>query len=208
VGSFSLVTNGFVGSEFAPATDKGEVSLVISMQPGTKLSTTNEAVNQIEKKLSTIKDITKTFVNVGYTSEGFGENYSTNLATINIALVPANQRKKSLPDLSREIRAIAMEVPGVKARVTPIGLFGANDAPIQLNISGTERDKVFADAERILDTLRTITGITSPRMSVEKGKPEIDIVIDKTKAAELGINPEMIGANLRTAINGCRKNSL
>lgn len=201
-GSFMLVSEGYVGSEFAPATDKGELSLQISTQPGTKLVTTDQLVKEVEAKLSSLKEITGTFTNVGYLNDGFFESFGTNVASISISLLPAAQRQKSLPDLGREIRRLAMEVPGVKARVTPIGLFGANDAPIQLILSGTNRENVFTDAGRILDSLRSIKGISNPRLSVEKGKPELDIVVDKTKAAALGVNPEVLGLNLRNAING------
>lgn len=202
IGSLMLVTEGFIGSEFAPTTDKGELSLLINMQPGTKLSTTNDAVLKVENELKKIKEITKTFTNVGYMNDGFADNYASNVAAINIAIVPSKNREKSLADLGREIRAIAMQVPGVKARVSAIGLFGANDAPIQLLVYGTDRDKVLFDAEKILDTLRTVSGIANPRLSIEKGKPEMEIVIDRAKAALLGINPDLVGANLRTAING------
>jgi hydrophobe/amphiphile efflux-1 (HAE1) family protein len=202
VGSFMLVSEGFVGAEFAPATDKGELSLLINMQPGTKLFSTNEAVKKIEEKLKTVPEITKTFTTVGYMNDGFADNYASNLGAVNISLTSANKRTKSLSDLAREIKALAMQVPGVKARVSAIGLFGANDAPIQLMIYGNNRDKIFEVANTIIDTVRNITGISSPRLLTEQGKPEIDITLDKAKTAALGIDPELIGANLRTAING------
>jgi hydrophobe/amphiphile efflux-1 (HAE1) family protein len=202
LGSFMLVSGGFVGTEFAPSTDKGELSLLINMQPGTKLSDMDAAVKKIEDKLKTVPEITKTFTTVGYMNDGLIDNYGSNTSAINVSLISANKRTKSLADLGRNIRALAMEVPGIKARVSPIGLFGANDAPIQLMIYGSERDKVFSTANLVLDSLRTVTGIASPRLSSEQGKPEIDITIDREKAAALGISPDVVGANLRTAING------
>lgn len=202
IASLSLVFTGIVGSEFTPATDKGELSLLIDLQPGTKLSTTDDAVKAIEEKLKALPEITKVFTNVGYQSDGFGENISGNVAAINISLKPAGQRTKSLTDLGREVRELAMEVGGVKARVSPIGLFGANDAPIQILLSGNERDSVFVAAEQLMGIMRATAGVVSPRMSSEQGKPEIEIEIDREKAALLGLDMGMVGVNMRSAING------
>ncbi len=202
IGSFSLVATGIVGSEFAPATDKGELSLLINMQPGTKLSETDSAIKAIEAKLNEVPEITKLFTNIGYQSDGLSENYSSHLAAINISLLPASKRTKNLAELGREFRMLAMQVPGVKARVSPIGLFGANDAPLQLLVSGSQRDSVAATASKVLAAIRAIPGVVNPRLSAEQGKPEIEIVINREKAAALGLTMETIGANMRDAVNG------
>jgi multidrug efflux pump subunit AcrB len=201
-GAFGLVGTGIVGSEFAPSTDKGELSLLINMQPGTKLSETDNAVAEIEKKLKSVAEVTKTFTSVGYQADGFNENYSSHVAAINISLVAAEKRKKTLQDLSKEVKVLAMQVPGVKARVSPIGLLGANDAPIQILVSGADRDSVFAAATTLLSAIRPVTGIVNPRLSAELGKPEIEVVINREKAALLGLNLEAVGIEMRYAING------
>jgi hydrophobe/amphiphile efflux-1 (HAE1) family protein len=202
VASFGLVGAGYVGAEFAPATDKGELSLLINMQPGTKLSETNEALLNIEKKLNQMPEVTKINTSVGFMSEGFGGTTNSNVASVNISFVPSNQRKKSLADLNREIKILAMQEPGVKARVSAIGLFGAGDAPIQILISGANRDSVLAMANTLLEKSVNINGIVSPRLSVEQGKPEMEVSIDRDKLGQLGLNIETVGAALRTSVNG------
>jgi hydrophobe/amphiphile efflux-1 (HAE1) family protein len=201
-GSFMLVGAGFVGTEFAPATDKGELSLLISLQPGSRLDSTDATFRQIEAKLATLPVIKQTFTTIGYMNDGFTDSYLSHVGAINIALVPAGAREGSLADIGRQVRNLAMEVPGVKARVSAVGLFGANDAPIQLLVYGTRRDSVLNTAERIIERIRGITGLSNPRLSTELGKPEMDIVIDREKAAVLGVDPAQAGMALRTAING------
>ncbi|MBC8032984.1 MAG: efflux RND transporter permease subunit, partial [Chitinophagaceae bacterium] len=202
VGSFALVGTGLVGAEFAPATDKGELSLLVNMQPGTTLGQTNFAVTAIEERLKRFPEVTKTFTNVGYQSDGFSESYSPHLAAINISLVSAAERNKSLAELGREMRRVAMSVPGVKARISPIGLFGANDAPVQLIVSGDNRDSTVKLADNVLNAIRGIRGVVDPRLSSELGKPEVSIDVDRDKARELGLDMETIGMAVRTAING------
>lgn len=200
--SLLLVTSNIVGTEFLPAADKGELSLFVDMQPGTKLTETDSAVRIIESKLKAVPDITKVFSNTGYQNDGFTEKYGANLATINISLTPVDERKKGLAQLSRELKALALEVPGVKSRVSPIGLFGANEAPVQLLITAADRDSVNAAASVMLDSIRRINGLVSPRLSSDLGKPEMKLVADREKMAKLGLNIETVGDALRMAIYG------
>jgi hydrophobe/amphiphile efflux-1 (HAE1) family protein len=201
-GSLTLLTSNTVGTEFLPAADKGELSLFVDLQPGTKLPETDSTVRVIENKLKTIPEITKIFSNTGYQNDGFNEKYSSNLATINISLIPATERKKSLSQLSRDLKELSMQVTGVKSRVSPIGLFGANEAPVQLLITGPNRDSVNAVASLVLDNIRRINGLVSPRLSAELGKPEMKLVADRDQMAKLGLNAEAVGDALRTAIYG------
>lgn len=197
-----LLTSNIVGTEFLPAADKGELSLFVDLQPGTKLPETDSTVKVIEQRLKTLPEITKVFSNTGYQNDGFNEKYSTNLATVNISLVPSTERKKTLPQLSRELKALAMQVTGVKARVSPIGLFGANEAPVQLLITGINRDSVNAAAATMLNGIRRVEGLINLRLSSELGKPEMSVVTDPAQMAKLGLNTEAVGNTLRMAIYG------
>lgn len=201
-GAVSLLTTGIVGTEFLPAADKGEMSLFIDLEAGTKLKTTDSTVKVIEQKLKNIPEITRVFSNVGYQNDGFDERYNTNIATINITLVPVNERGKSLAKLAREVKSLAMQVAGVKSRVSPIGLFGANEAPIQLLVTGTNRDSVNLAAEKILQIIKPIRGILSPRLSSQDGKPELKLVLDREKMARLGLSTVVTGEALRMSIYG------
>ncbi|AMR33094.1 hypothetical protein A0256_17570 [Mucilaginibacter sp. PAMC 26640] len=200
--SLLLLTSDTVGTEFLPAADKGELSLFVDLQPGTKLAETDSTIRIIENKLKSVPEITKVFSNTGYQNDGFNEKYSSNLATINISLIPETERKKSLSQLSRELKALSIQVAGVKSRVSPIGLFGANEAPVQLLITGTNRDSVNAAAAVVLGHIRSVSGLVSPRLSSELGTPEIKLLADRDKMAKLGLNTEVVGNALRLAIYG------
>ncbi|EHQ26369.1 efflux RND transporter permease subunit [Mucilaginibacter paludis] len=200
--SLLLLTSNTVGTEFLPAADKGELSLFVDLQPGTKLKETDSTVRIIENKLKSIPEITKVFSNTGYQNDGFNEKYSANLASINISLVPETERTKSLSQLSRDLKALSMQITGVKSRVSPIGLFGANEAPVQLLITGTNRDSVNAAAAVVLDRIRRVNGLVSPRLSTDLGKPEMKLVADRDKMAKLGLNTEAVGDAMRMAVYG------
>lgn len=201
-GSIALAGFGFIGSEFAPSTDKGEMSLFVSMPQGTSIEKTDEIVKNIENQIKTIPEVTKTFTSVGYQNDGFNDNFAPNLAAVSISLLPLNQRTKSINQLAREVKTLAMQNAGIKARVSPVGLFGAQDAPIQILISNNDRDSVLKAARILLEKLKKVDGILSPRLSSEQGKPEVEIIIDRNKVAEFGLDIASVGMALRAAING------
>lgn len=202
ISSLSLLVTGHVGSEFVPATDKGELSLLITAPPGTRLEEMDRIVKNIEKRVAKVPEITKQFTLVGYQNDGFGENRGGNVASINISLVDAKERNKSLSEIGRELKRISLQEAGVKVDVSTVGLFGANAAPIQLLLYGQNRDTVFATANRLLSEVRNINGIVSPKLSVEDMKPSLQVNIDRKKLGDLGLTVEGISNSLRIAVNG------
>lgn len=201
--SLSLVPLGFIGSEFIAVADRGEFTVTLELEPGSTLEHTNVVTREVEKLISDIPEIKKMFVNVGASSEGLLGQTSNNSAQIDIALVSKNERQRSTDEISAEIKSRIRQLPGVRVRVNPIGIFGtANQTPIQLNVYGTNYDEVRAAAERVADIIRSIPGSGDVRLSSEEGKPEIRIEIDRHKIAALNINLAEVGATLRTALAG------
>ena len=197
-----LLTTNIVGTEFLPQADKGELSLFVDLQPGTALSRTDSTVKIIEDRLKTIPEITRLFTAIGYQNDGFEEKTDPSIATINISLTAAGQRTRNLNELSREIRALSMKVENVKARVSPLGLFGANEAPVQLLVTGADRDSVALGARSVLAAMRNVNGVVSPRLSAAAGKPELRIVADRDKMAKEGLTTGSVGASLRLDLFG------
>lgn len=200
--TLSLIATGRVGSEFVPATDKGELSLLMTAPPGTRLSEMDRIIKSIEKRVGKVPEVAKQFTLVGYQSDGFGEKKGGNVASINISLVEAKDRNKSLAEIGRELKKIALQEAGVKVDVSTVGLFGTNAAPIQLLLHGNNRDTVFATAHKLLEGIRNVDGIVAPKLSVEETKPSLQVNIDRKKLGDLGLTVEGISKALRIAING------
>jgi HAE1 family hydrophobic/amphiphilic exporter-1 len=203
VASVALVPLGFIGSEFVSVTDRGEFTVTLELPPGSTFEHTNFVTRQVEDILSKIPEIKKMFVNVGVSSEGFIGQTSNNYSELNITLYPREERTRSTDDVAEFIKTALHEIPGVKVRVDPIGIFGtANQAPIQLVVSGTDYDEVRRAATTVADVVRKVPGASDVRLSSEEGKPETRIEIDRQKMASLGLTLAEVGTALRVAFNG------
>ncbi len=202
VGTLSLPNFGFVGAEFAPLTDKGEVSIFVQLKEGVKLSKTDSVSKAIEKQIVAIPEVTRVFANVGANPDGLGipTSHTSELA---VTFKPIQERTKSLSDLTYELKNLLAKIPNIKYRVSPIGLFGGGDvAPIQLIVSTSNRDEVKVFAQKIKDEVAKISGATDLRLSGKSLKSEIVININQTKIARYQLTTEEVGQAVRTALAG------
>ena len=203
VGSLMLVPFGFIGSEFMTPVDRGEFTVTLELPTGSTLDHTNRVTQDVERFVSEIPEVKKTFVNVGVSTEGFVGQSSNYVSELNVALVPKDERSRTTDEISDQIKSWVQQVPGVKVRVSPIGIFGtANQSPIMLVVSAPEYDDARKAAAMIEGVVRKIPGTADVRLSSEEGKPETRVEIDREKLAELGLTLGEVGAGLRIAFNG------
>ncbi|MCU0443444.1 MAG: efflux RND transporter permease subunit [Microscillaceae bacterium] len=203
IASFALVTEGFIGGEFITSSDKGEIAVTVELPTGTKFLTTNELAKKFETQISKIPEVKKILTSVGVASDPFfGESQGANQLEMNVSLTDKEERTKSVLQVSQMIRNLILQEPGAKVKVAPIGLIGAEATPIQLLISGANRDSVLAGAEKLKDLIEKIEGTDDVRLSVLSGKPELDIRINRERLASLGLTLEEVGTALRVAMTG------
>lgn len=203
IASLSLAPLGFIGAEFMTQTDRGEFAVILEMPSGSSIDNTNLLTQKVEKYIYTIPEVKKAFVTVGASNEGLIGQTSNNSSEIDVTLIPKEDRSKSTDEVGEEIKRFVNTVPGIKVRVNPIGIFGtANQTPIQLIVSGSNRTDVEKGAKILADVVKKIPGTADVRLSTEEGKPETRIDIDRGKLANFGLNIAEVGASLRIALTG------
>ncbi len=203
LGSLTLVPLGFIGTEFMTPVDRGEFTVTLELQPGSTLENTNFITQRVEQFVAKIPEVKKTFVNVGVSTEGLVGQTSNYVSELNVALIPKDERHRSTDDISNEIEHFAEQIPGVKVRVSPIGLFGtANQSPIAIVVGGTNYEDVRKAATQVEDIVKSVPGTADLRLSSEEGKPESRVEVDREKMASLGLTLADVGATLRVAFNG------
>jgi HAE1 family hydrophobic/amphiphilic exporter-1 len=201
--ALALVPFGFIGSEFIAVADRGEFAITLELPPGSTLENTNYVTQQAERIVSEFPEVKKMFVNVGVSSEGLIGQSSNNNAELNVSLVPKEERRRSTDEVGQLMKAKIAQIPGVKARVNPIGIFGtANQTPITLVVSAPTYQEAVAAARSLADLVRKIPGAADVRLSSEEGKPETRIEIDRQKMASFGLSLAEVGGTLQVALAG------
>ena len=202
--SFQLITGGFIGTAFISNSDRGEFIIKLELPKEATLEQTNQVALAAEKYLVTKNEIINIFTTVGRSSDFIGSSTLSNLAEIQVKITPASERKESTDFFARNIKMeLEKELVGVKVNSSQVSFFGgADQAPIQVIVSGADLKKVKDYGDKVLDWVRNTPGAMEADMSYKEGNPEIKIEVDRLKMSELGLNLQVVGATMQTAFAG------
>lgn len=202
----------FIGTEFFPDQDEGQFSLTIKLPVGTRAEETDKAIRKIEQILQqNIPEISAIISDIGIPSSRSGSignrNSGSHAANLQVALVPPEQRKRSVFEIIRDIRPKVSSIPGIQVFINPGGFlrfllnFGSN-APIDVEVRGYDLATGSALAADVAAVVRTTPGAVDVQISRDNNLPELRIKIDRDKAGVLGISAAQVSNTINTCING------
>lgn len=199
-----LFGGGFIGGEFFAKIDRGEFMVQLELPKDAALEQTNFITKQAEDYLNSKEDVVSLITTVGQSSDGWGgAQGSAYKSEIKVELVDKSERSDNTSIYAAKIkRELQRELVGVKVKTVPVGMFGADRAPIMLTVIGPELDDVMKFAEDAADELRKISGATEVKLTSEAGNPEINVQVDRDKMASLGLDLMTVGMTMQTAFSG------
>jgi len=194
-----------VGAEFLPTTDSGEISVSIETDKGSSLDDTDEIVRQVEARILDIPEVETVFTSVGSTgtmlmSMGGGSNNST----LYVKLCPKNERQRGVEIVAEEIRQKLAGLAGTKVAVSVMDAtssFGSS-SPVVVRISGDDLDVLKELSTEVADIVRSTPGTREVTSSLTDGNPEVQIRIDRDRAAAYGLTPMQVASEIRSAMDG------
>jgi len=178
----------FVPTGFMPAEDRNQVSLSVELPPGTRLDDTRATMEHVQRIVHGRSEALNMFATV---------NVGTARATIN--LKHRSDRKLSQAEFQQELRQELAAVPA--ARFSFQSEFGGGDR-LSLGLSGDDPELLDNTVERVEREIRGIPGIGSIKSSAALTRPEIRVVPDLARAAELGVMPDAISEAIRIGTTG------
>jgi len=203
LGSIALIPAGFVGTEFMPQSDRGELNIQIDLKGNTPLKETNAKIAQVEGIIMKHPEVVNVFSNVGTQSGAMGSSSSnSNLAEISIMLTNANKREMSTIEFGRMIREEIMQVPGVKPTIKTVGMTGNANFDIQMAVEGTNRDSIMKVAAIIKSVMEKTPGTDYVQYSTKESKPQVSVVLNREKLAKYGVTVNDAGNAIQYSFSG------
>lgn len=204
ISSFMLVAFGFIGGEFFPKMDRGQFLVQMELPKDASVEKTNQITLAVERYLRNDKDVVDMITTVGQQSSGFGGAQATLYQSeIQVILVDKSERNESTDIKSAKIkRALEEKFTGVEFKTAPIGLMGADNAPIEMVVTAQDNETANKEANRILELLKKVPGSVDAELSTDSGNPEVQVNIDRDKMASLGLNLSSVGQTMQTAFSG------
>jgi len=204
IGSFMLVTKGFIGGAFIPVMDQGQLMIKLELAAGTTVQQTNLATQQAEKLIMENPAVVNVFTSVGFvTGSVVGTSSNSNEAELNITLVDKKEREMSSEEFGQYMqKKLNRSIAGVKFTAIPTSISGNSQAPIQIGIQGTDLKAIRATAEKFKKIVASVPGTESVRLSVKEQKPEIRLELDRDKMLMLGVDANQVGMALQNSFDG------
>ena len=199
-----------VGSEFMPRPEQGELSIHLTLPEGTSLERTEGAVRNLEALLeqSVGPHLTHVYSRVGPAgSEAGAPGVLTdeNSAIIYLRLAPSSALSPGalVAALSPELEALPhVEARFVLQQTALETSLGTTAAPLVVEIKGRDLDLLARLAEQVKQRLTRLEELANIETSFAAGRPEIDVEIDRTTAAQFSLSIEAIGTQVKNLLSG------
>ncbi len=211
----SLTLLPFIGSEFLPVSDESQFRIVVRAPVGQRVEKTEQQVAEVERvlrariqphELETI--VSSTGVLAQGRSSLFNPNTGPHTSVISVYLVPPDQRSRSQVDIMNEVRPHALKLfPGVAMFFDPGGLvkrvtsFGSQKA-VDVEIYGYDFEKAREAIRQVEEVMQKTRGLADIEVSREENYPEINVIVDREKAALLGISETDVANAVLFSLNG------
>jgi multidrug efflux pump subunit AcrB len=206
----------FIGTDFFPSVDAGQIRLHVRNPPGTRIEQSEQIFGDVERAIR--KDIPASQIETLLDNMGI-PNSSINLSLsdeslmspadgeIMIALKEGHQpttdfMDKLYADLPRKFPAQTFFFQPADI-VTQVLNFGIA-APIDVQIDGPQPNetKNFQVAQDILKKVRAIPGASDVRLEQVPDTPDVRVNVDRTLASEVGVTQQQVANDLLVSLSG------
>jgi len=207
---FSLYMARYIGYELFPSMDVGQITITARLEPGTPLEKTEQSVIEMEQVLRDElgDEINMIVSNIGVFYDlpaAYTPNSGTQDAFFNVQLKEGHQTRTT--EFVRRLRdRFKTSFPGVEFSYNTGGIVTAalNEglpSPIDIQIQGNDIYIANQIATKIRDTIRYIDGTRDTRVLQRVNQPQLDISMDREKAALMGLSAVDAIKNLVSGLN-------
>lgn len=180
--------------ELAPTEDQGIIFGILDTPANSTIDQTVHSSEQVFDAFESTPEFAHSF-QITFATGGFG----------GMMIKPWSQRDRTTAQIQAEVQQKVSGVPGVSSfMLNPPALPSGGSFPVEFILAST------ADPEQILDFAKQLqlkaakSGIFAfpPRIDMKYDQPMAEVMIDRERVADLGMNLQQIGADLSSAIGG------
>jgi hydrophobic/amphiphilic exporter-1 (mainly G- bacteria), HAE1 family len=188
-----------LGKEFMPADDQGRYLVRLETPIDYSLTRADSAMSMVDENLRKRSEVQSTFYVTGSQLAP-----DPNKSIIFVNLKDRKQRTIAQVDSMNMVRKALGGLPDMKSSVEMIAMVGGGfrSVAIQLMVQGWNLEDINKRTLAIKDDFTKIPGVVDVDTSIETGKPEVRVHIDRDKAANLGVSAASIGETVNTLIGG------
>ncbi len=196
----------FIGQEYMPETDEGEVRVTVEMEVGTRLSVMDQKLREV---VEMVKELVPEIESIEERAGSGGWRGGANRGNVTLKLVPKAMRSRSSLDIAADLSRQLLNVSGAIIRTRATGgqmmmgmRGGGGEERLQIEIRGYDLEVGQNLAQEVKRVVEKIKGVTDVSISRVEGTPEQRLVIDREKASEMKLSVNQIGDFISTILSG------
>ncbi len=213
----SMTLVPWLGADFFPAIDAGQIKLHVRAPTGTRIEETARLCDFIDREIRALipaDELQSVVDNIGLPVSGINISYG-NSAPIGPAdtdiLVTLQRHHRPTAEYVRILREqLPQRFPGATFAFLPADMvtqilnFGL-PAPIDVQVIGFKRDENRDYAQQVVEKIKHIPGIVDLRIQQAFNQPELYVNVDRTRASELGITERDVANSLLVSLSGSQQ---
>lgn len=206
----SIQAFSHMGGEFIPTLEEGDLTVEISMMQGTSLT---EAVKTFGKAEKILKDkfpeIKQAVTRIG-SSEIPTDPMPMEKGDMMLAMKPKSEWKtaRTREEITEKMEEALAIIPGINVEISQPMQMRFNELmtgirqDVAIKIYGDDLDILAAQASRIAKLIAPVKGVSEPYIEKVSGLPQIQVVYNRDKMAQYGLNISDVNMILKTAFAG------
>ena len=202
----SILLFNFSKKELLPMEDRGAYLVIGFTDEGSSFEYTQEKAQIIEKRLTPLLQADDSpYARFIMRVPGFGSSANSYNSFIIIALLDNwKNRDKNSQTIMREAIGKIVTVPqAVAFPISPQSIrVSSYNKPVQMVIYGSTYEELEEIQKKIINNLRINPNLSRIESDYSRNKPEVKLIINKSKAKDLGISTESIGRTLEILYGG------
>jgi HAE1 family hydrophobic/amphiphilic exporter-1 len=197
-----------INREFMPVQDQSTFIVRMQTPVDSSMEYTDAKTREAEKFLASRPEVRRYMVAVG----GFGTGGQSNLANIFVSMKPKGERgidPEAGHELSQQelmsVTRKALRKLDLKVSIQDLsqrGFTASRGFPVEFAVQGRDWDKLVTYSETIIEKLNATGLVTDTDSDYLLGKPEIQIIPDRTRAAERGVSIQAISQTVNAMVGG------
>ncbi|MBM3268526.1 MAG: efflux RND transporter permease subunit [Candidatus Sericytochromatia bacterium] len=185
----------FIPKGFMTQADSEEFALVVKLPKGASMGAIKAAAGQVEALARKRPEVAHVFTFIG-DRDSAADLYAT--------LTPRESRKLSDVEVAQLIRDQAQSLPGMRTQIRVIGIVAQGDQnyPVNVEMRSDDLGKLATYSQRLMAMLKRHREFIDIDSSLAQARPEMQLILDRQRAAELGVSPAGVAQTLRLATLG------
>jgi multidrug efflux pump len=185
--------------ELAPPEDRGRVQIFVAGPEGATADYT-------QRQLALVGDIAREEVERGNATrviQRTGNNNSqaaVNMGQVMLPMKEWGERPDSTAQIVQRLRLRTQDIPGARVVPQSPGGLGSSGKPVQVVLQGPEYRPLAQLAQQVMDEAENNPGLANLEMNYEERQPQLQVSVDRDKAADLGVSLVNVARALETML--------